>query len=121
MTEPKKRPPQDAALARALIRQNREMARQHQELLKFIESSLAPLDESVFIPNPLQEAILAALRGKAMRTDALINKTDSSRRQIFKNPGGIPELQEEGLVAHHPRVGYYRPDDPPQNVAQVIG
>jgi hypothetical protein len=108
-----KREPDTASLARALIRQNRE-------LLAFIESSLPPIDENTFIPNQLQEAILAALDGKGLRTDALVSKTDSSSGQLFKNPGGLPELQEEGLVAHHPRVGYYRPDKPPPQVADAL-
>ena len=119
MTDKKR---QDAALARALIRQNRQLIGQHRELLKFIEATLPPpIDETTFIPNSLQQAVLDALDGKGLRTDALLNKIDSSRRQLFKVPGGLPELQEEGLVDHHRRVGFYRPDAPPPEVTQLTG
>lgn len=117
MSDKKRHDP--AHIARALIRQNRELAKQNDELLRFIESGLPPIDENTFVPNPTQEAILTALQGKGLRTDALASKCDCNRRSLFKDPGGIPELQEEGLVAHHPRVGYYRPDAPPPNLSQL--
>lgn len=106
---PEKRPAQDvAALARLLLRQNRELARA-------LEAALPPADPG-FIPSPLQEQILEALKGKALRTDALANRCGGARRQLFKDPGGIGELIEEGLVAHHQRLGYYLPADPPDDL-----
>ncbi len=60
----------------------------------------------------LQERILDALAGKALRTDALAHKVECDRGQIFRK-GGLKELRACGLVAHDEAVGYYRPDDPP--------
>lgn len=109
---PEPRPRHLEALLRLVVRQ-------HKELLAYVESTLPPIDPSTFIPTPLQEAILAALSGKGLRTDALLMKCDCSRSQLFAERGGLPELQSEGLVAHHPRVGYYRVDSPPPNVANA--
>jgi hypothetical protein len=67
---------------------------------------------SRFVPTPFQKGILQALDGQALRTDALASKV-GSRRKLFTHPGGIRELQEHGQVAHHKRLGYYRPDAPP--------
>lgn len=67
-----------------------------------------------FIPNAFQMGILDALEGRALRTDALGAEV-GDRGRLFRRPGGLPELQEQGLVAHHKRVGYYRPDcSPPE-------
>lgn len=65
-----------------------------------------------FVATPFQRAILKALAGKAMRTDDLAAKV-GDRRRLFRDPGGLPELQEHDKVRHHPRLGFYRPDDPP--------
>lgn len=68
--------------------------------------------EEPFVLTPFQTAILKALEGKALRTDPLANKVND-RRRLFIHPGGLKELQEQGLVAHHKRLGFYRPDAPP--------
>lgn len=65
-----------------------------------------------FVPTATQDAILDALAGKALRTDALAARVDCDRRTLFK-PNGIKELVQAGWVRHHRRLGYYRPDDPP--------
>jgi hypothetical protein len=65
-----------------------------------------------FVPNAFQRAVLKALAGTGMRTDAIAAKV-GDRRRLFRDPGGLPELQERDKVRHHPRLGYYRPDDPP--------
>lgn len=65
-----------------------------------------------FLPTPFQQAILDALDGKALRTDALAAVV-GDRPRLFRPKGGIKELQEHGMVAHHQRRGYYRPDAPP--------
>jgi hypothetical protein len=110
---PEPRPRNPEALLRLIVRQ-------HRELLEYVESTLPPIDASVFIPSPLQEAILAALNGKGLRAEALALRCDVNKSQLYNVKGAIPELQEEGLIAHHPRVGYYRLDAPPPNVAQLM-
>ncbi len=62
-----------------------------------------------FVPTPFQKGILHALDGQALRTDDLAHKV-GNRRKLFVHPGGLRELQAQGLVAHHNRLGYYRPD-----------
>jgi len=71
-----------------------------------------------FVPTPLQQEILNALEGKALRTDALANKLGVERSRLFQKPkGGIMELKKEGFVESHPRLGYFRPDAPPPELA----
>lgn len=62
-----------------------------------------------FIPTAFQRAILDALDGRALRTDAL-GAVVGDRGRLFRKPGGIQELVAQGLVANHKRLGYYRPD-----------
>lgn len=71
-----------------------------------------PAAGSRFVPTPFQKGILQALSGQARRTDDLAHKV-GNRRKLFIHPGGLRELQEQGLVGHHKRLGYYRPDAPP--------
>lgn len=90
------------------------LCRAHRELVDVVQQILPPLEqdpESIFIPNAFQKGILDALANKAMRTDALANKV-GSRSRLF-DEDGLPELVDEGLVCHHKRIGYYRPDAPP--------
>jgi len=70
-----------------------------------------------FVATPFQRGILDALAHKALRTDDLAGEV-GDRRRLFKN-GGIKELMEQGLVAHHKRLGYYRPDAPPPELAPI--
>lgn len=52
-----------------------------------------------------------------MRTAALAKAVGCSEPQLFKKPkGGIEELKTHGLVAHHERLGFYRPDAPPPDL-----
>lgn len=95
------------AVVRALVRANREMA----DAMEKIVGPPPPL--TTFVPTDFQQALLDHLKGKALRTDALANRLDCSSSRLFKHPGGIPELVEEGLVEHHKRLGYFRPDEPP--------
>jgi hypothetical protein len=76
-----------------------------------------PVTPQAFVPNAIQADILTVLDGAALRTDALAAKIGCERSQLFKKPGGIQELKEHGLVASHPRLGYYRSDAPPQELA----
>lgn len=65
-----------------------------------------------FVPTAYQRALLRVLAGTALRTDALAGASGGDRRRLFR-PGGLTELRARGLVGHHDRLGYYRPDDPP--------
>jgi hypothetical protein len=69
-----------------------------------------------FVPSPFQEAILAALEGQARRTDALAREV-GDRSRLFRHPGGLKELRDRGLVKHHPRLGFYREDALPDQLA----
>jgi hypothetical protein len=72
-----------------------------------VDASSAP-----WLPTAFQQSILDALDGRALRADALGDEV-GDRGRLYKKPGGIQELRDHGLVAHHPRRGYYRPDAPP--------
>jgi hypothetical protein len=106
-------PPDYSAVVRALIRANRE-------LTDALERVVGPPALPSFIPTPFQQEILAALKGKGLRTDALVAKLECGRSRLYADPGGLPELQENGLVSHHKRVGYYRPDAPPTDCGPPV-
>ncbi|HEY7427447.1 MAG TPA: hypothetical protein VH682_24650 [Gemmataceae bacterium] len=69
-----------------------------------------------FVPTPFQEGILDALEGKALRSDPL-GAAVGDKRRLYRHPGGLQELREEGLVDHHARLGYFRPDAPPPELS----
>ncbi len=71
---------------------------------------------AAFVPNQFQESILGALEGKALRADAL-GHIVGDRSRLYRKPGGLQELRDQGYVSHHPRLGYYRPDAPPEELA----
>jgi hypothetical protein len=108
--------PDPFALARALIRQNREMSRLIESLIPEPEREAEP-ELPKFDPTSNQQLMLKALEGVALTTDALSAKSGVGRRQIFQEPkGGIQELMDEGLVEHRRRQGYFRPDSPPASL-----
>lgn len=72
-------------------------------------------EEATFVPTPFQEAILDALEGKALRKQQLGAAVGDASR-LYRDPGGLKELRDHGLVAHHSRLGYYRPDAPPDQL-----
>jgi hypothetical protein len=72
-----------------------------------------PASPNCFVPTPFQKGILQALNGQALRTDDLAHKV-GNRRKLFTHPGGLRELRDWGLVAHHKRLGYYCLNAPPQ-------
>ena len=76
---------------------------------------LEPPSKTPFILTAIQKGILAALDGKARRTDDLADQI-GDRSRLFRK-GGLKELQEKGLIKHHDRLGYYRPDAPPKELA----
>ena len=81
------------------------------ETKEIVDAVMALSKSEPWVPTPFQTAILNALEGKALKTDALGNAT-GDRRRLFK-PGGIKELKTLAKVRHHRRLGYYRPDAPP--------
>jgi hypothetical protein len=73
-----------------------------------------------FKPNEMQGCILEALDGKALRTDALAKAAGYERRTLYRKPGGLAQLQEQGLVVSNPDWGYYRPDRPPPGMFPAL-
>jgi hypothetical protein len=67
----------------------------------------------LFVPTPMQKAILKALEGRALKKDPLANEVCAGEGRTLYKPGGIRELRGRGLVAHKDGVGFYRPDAPP--------
>lgn len=99
-----------------LVEMARTLLRVTQDMAKLLERRL-PSAPPKFIPTPFQSDILAALDGRGLRTDALCHLVaGGSKSNLYRDPGGLPELIEHGLVANHPRVGYYRPDAKPDDL-----
>jgi hypothetical protein len=73
--------------------------------------------EVVFVPLANQKQVLEALDGKAFRRDALARELGCEPSQLTRY---INELREEGLVDHHRRIGYYRPDALPPKYADWL-
>lgn len=67
---------------------------------------------ATFVPTAFQAKILECLEGRAMKTGQL-GAAAGDRGRLFRHPGGLKELQGEGYVGHHPRLGYFRLDSPP--------
>jgi hypothetical protein len=68
-----------------------------------------------FEPSAYQLGILDALAGQAPRVDELVAKV-KDRPKFYRDPGGIKELERQGLVRHDKRVGSFRPDSPPEDL-----
>ncbi len=68
----------------------------------------------IFIPTPLQKAILAALAGQALKKQALADLICKGEGTVLYREGGIKELRAMGLVEHKSRIGFFRPDAPPE-------
>ncbi len=108
-------------LIAVLLREQPGMVPPVAKLLKKLDPAAELPEPEAFIPNDIQDAILAALDGKAMRTDQLVSKVGCDRRAIFRKPGGVQELKDQGLVNTHARLGYYRTDAPPPNLPDPEG
>lgn len=104
-----------AAVARALLAANQQMVEANAHLAAALARLIParPAAPPAFLPTSFQGEILAALKGKSLRTDALAAKLGCGKSRLFADPGGVPELIEHGLVGHHQRAGYYRVDAPP--------
>lgn len=84
-------------------------------LTELIRASRFGMEDNPVVVTPLQERILAALHGRALKKEPLADEVCKGQGRTLYKPGGIKELQEKGLVAHLHTVGYYRPDSPPPN------
>ncbi len=73
-----------------------------------VATSAPQMTPPAFVQTAYQDAIMDALDGVALRTDPL-GAAVGDRSRLFK-PGGLSELRKAGRVAHHPRLGFYRPD-----------
>jgi hypothetical protein len=73
---------------------------------------------SPFLPSPYQRRILALLDRRALKTDTLQAKMKTDRKSLYKR--GLNELMANGLVQNNRRVGYFRPDAPPPELAQFL-
>ena len=69
-----------------------------------------------FEPSDFQMSILRVLEGRAMRVIPL-GEAVGDGRKLYRQPGGIFELRDHGLVAYTKQHGYYRPDAPPPELA----
>lgn len=86
------------------------------------DETSTPMSE--FQPNDPQKRIIAALKNRALPTDALAKAAEVNRRRLFnfpdrhgkKRPGYLKELEAKGLVAPHTDLGWYRPDSPPKSL-----
>ena len=72
-----------------------------------------------FVPTPLQQSILNALDGKALKKQCLADAICAGEASRLYRPGGIKELKDIGKVQHKYGVGYYRPDAPPPNALDL--
>jgi len=78
--------------------------------------TLVERDASDFVPHPVQKAILDALDGQAMRTEDLAGIV-GGRSRLFDKKNGLQQLKDLGLIRNHMRLGFYRPDSPPDELA----
>ncbi len=69
-----------------------------------------------FIASPLQQQILAALNGEALKKQPLADAVCAGEGTRLYRSGGIKELMKAGLVARKNGIGYYRPDAPPDGL-----
>jgi len=70
---------------------------------------------TAFVPNKPQKRILAALTGAAFKGRDLAREADTEMRELRRN---IKELKVNNLVVRHRRIGFYRPDSPPQELCK---
>jgi hypothetical protein len=71
---------------------------------------VSPPPEPDFIPTRRQKALLEALEGRALRSDAWAERSKVEKSGLMR---AKKELQARGLVKHHKGLGFYRPDAPP--------
>ena len=106
--------PNGNLLAEAYLTIRKRLA--YQEAITKWESD-TPAPQKIDTPlTPLQQDILRALDGQALKKEKLAEKLKIDPARLYRN-GGIKELVTKGLVCHKEGVGYYRPDAPPRQAA----
>lgn len=112
-------PVDQTAVIRALLRANQDLSRANQDLqnannnlVAAVEAWLPSDEEADFEPTTRQKKIMAVLKGRALRTDALAGAMKVDRRRLY-DAGWLPELMDAGLVGNHPDFGYYSTKEPP--------
>ncbi len=79
-------------------------------------SDVQPSHQHTITLSPLQQNILTALDGKALKKQQLADVVCAGEGSRLYRPGGIKDLKDAGLVAHKNGVGFYRPDAPPDGL-----
>ena len=97
------------AHARSLAASNTAMRDMFLHEARFLADEESKPDEP---KTPLQKTILAKLDGKGLTKEALAAACQCEPSRLYR-PGGIRELMETGEVENKRKVGYYRPDAPP--------
>jgi hypothetical protein len=49
----------------------------------------------------------------------LAKRLKSDKKRLYR-PGGLTELREQGLVRHHPKIGFFSPHAPPPEHASAL-
>jgi hypothetical protein len=75
-----------------------------------------PADTSLEILTPLQRSILDALKGVALKTEALANTVCGGDTKKLHRAGGLQELRDHGLVGHKHGVGFYNTEFKPPSL-----
>jgi hypothetical protein len=95
----------------------------HREAMTAHAISPAPDESEVFLPTPLQAAILKALENRALTKGQLAEVVcDGDSSRLYKPKGrlrNLQELQDLGLVKNERGKGYYRPDAPPPTAIKL--
>jgi len=102
-------------LRRAVAAESKAAMERCRQSIVGIGTTVSTEPHVVFVPTPLQSAILDALDGKAMKKQALADEVCGGEGTRLYRKGGINELREIGRVDHKHGVGYFRPDAPPVN------
>ena len=83
--------------------------------LAVIAAEVKQICSEPYLPTTQQAAILKALNGKTLKTDAL-GTAIGDRRSLFARKGGrdhLFELRARNFVAWHPTHGFYSTERPP--------
>jgi hypothetical protein len=79
-------------------------------------SSRADEAPESFVPTEFQQKILTLLDGKALRSEPLAKACGCEKSRLYKPSGALKELRSHRRIDLHRRLGYFRPDAPPQEL-----